>query len=59
MAFLSQYRTLRGSDCEDMGEVDYNFGRAFHQLGSCLPQVYYCINTDNADRSVLSCGTAL
>ncbi|KAG2139828.1 uncharacterized protein EDB93DRAFT_1241934 [Suillus bovinus] len=34
MAFLSQYRTLRKS-CGDevLAEVDYNFGRAFHQLG--------------------------
>ncbi|KAG1847190.1 hypothetical protein DFJ58DRAFT_891875 [Suillus subalutaceus] len=34
MAFLSQYRTLRkSSDDEMLAEVDYNFGRAFHQLG--------------------------
>ncbi|KAG2354401.1 hypothetical protein BDR07DRAFT_1306230 [Suillus spraguei] len=34
MAFLSQYRTLRkSSDDEVSAEVDYNFGRAFHQLG--------------------------
>ncbi|KAG2040882.1 TPR-like protein [Suillus americanus] len=34
MAFLSQYRTLRKSSGDEMlAEVDYNFGRAFHQLG--------------------------
>ncbi|KAG1738029.1 hypothetical protein EDB19DRAFT_1895731 [Suillus lakei] len=34
MAFLSQYRKLRkSSDDEMLAEVDYNFGRAFHQLG--------------------------
>ncbi|KAG2056694.1 TPR-like protein [Suillus hirtellus] len=34
MAFLSQYRALRKSSGDEMlEEVDYNFGRAFHQLG--------------------------
>ncbi|KNZ78575.1 Transcription factor tau subunit sfc4, partial [Termitomyces sp. J132] len=33
MAFLSQYRKLRGHDSQTLGEVEYNFGRAFHQLG--------------------------
>ncbi|KAF8060194.1 hypothetical protein FPV67DRAFT_1513697 [Lyophyllum atratum] len=33
MAFLSQYRKLRSPDPQGMGEVEYNFGRAFHQLG--------------------------
>ncbi|KAG6888878.1 hypothetical protein C0995_005133 [Termitomyces sp. Mi166 len=33
MAFLSQYRKLRGHDSQSLGEVEYNFGRAFHQLG--------------------------
>lgn len=33
MAFLSQYRKLRIHDALSMGEVEYNFGRAFHQLG--------------------------
>lgn len=31
MAFLSQYRTIRAAEAED--ETEYNFGRAFHQLG--------------------------
>ncbi|EKM52010.1 uncharacterized protein PHACADRAFT_150922 [Phanerochaete carnosa HHB-10118-sp] len=31
MAFLSKYRDLRGDDAP--GEVEYNFGRAFHHLG--------------------------
>lgn len=34
MAFLSLYRKIRkSSDDEMLAEVDYNFGRAFHQLG--------------------------
>ncbi|KZT34747.1 TPR-like protein [Sistotremastrum suecicum HHB10207 ss-3] len=32
-AFLSRYRKLRGGQDEDVDEVDYNFGRAFQQLG--------------------------
>ena len=31
MAFLARYRALRGGDAP--GEVEYNFGRAFHHLG--------------------------
>ncbi|KAF9821450.1 hypothetical protein IEO21_00696 [Rhodonia placenta] len=33
MAFLSRYRALRGADAEGMDEVEFNFGRAFQQLG--------------------------
>ncbi|TFK26991.1 TPR-like protein [Coprinopsis marcescibilis] len=33
MAFLSQYRNLRGKDPRTLREVEYNFGRIFHQLG--------------------------
>jgi len=33
MAFLSQYRKLRGADAADLDEVEFNFGRAFQQLG--------------------------
>jgi len=33
MAFLSRYRTLRGGDAQELDEVEYNFGRAFQQLG--------------------------
>jgi general transcription factor 3C polypeptide 3 (transcription factor C subunit 4) len=32
-AFFSRYRTLRGGDEHEVDEVDYNFGRAFQQLG--------------------------
>jgi hypothetical protein len=35
MAFLSQYRKLRACNTRGFGEVEYNFGRAFHQLGLC------------------------
>jgi hypothetical protein len=33
MAFLSKYRNLRGMHDKGMREVEYNFGRIFHQLG--------------------------
>ncbi|KAG8991648.1 transcription factor TFIIIC subunit tfc4 [Tulasnella sp. JGI-2019a] len=32
LAFLERYRTVRDSD-EHLAEIEYNFGRAFHQLG--------------------------
>ncbi|KAI9062521.1 TPR-like protein [Trametes sanguinea] len=33
MAFLTRYRELRGESAEGLDEVEYNFGRVFHQLG--------------------------
>ncbi|PCH42829.1 TPR-like protein [Wolfiporia cocos MD-104 SS10] len=33
VAFLSQYRAIRGSNADDLDEVEFNFGRAFQQLG--------------------------
>ena len=36
MAFLSKYRNLRGENTQGMNEVEYNFGRMFHQLGRVL-----------------------
>ncbi|KII83764.1 hypothetical protein PLICRDRAFT_118961 [Plicaturopsis crispa FD-325 SS-3] len=34
MAFLSQYRVLRRASAPDkLDEIEFNFGRAFHQLG--------------------------
>lgn len=33
MAFMMHYRNLRGSNYETLSEVEYNFGRVFHQLG--------------------------
>ncbi|KAF8895474.1 hypothetical protein BD779DRAFT_1499735 [Infundibulicybe gibba] len=33
LACLSRYRLLRANETYGMEEVDYNFGRAFHQLG--------------------------
>jgi len=33
MAFLSKYRNLRGVADQGVREVEYNFGRTFHQLG--------------------------
>lgn len=36
MAFLSRYRSLRGTDVDEYSEIEYNFGRTFHQLGELL-----------------------
>ncbi|KAI0820756.1 TPR-like protein [Trametes gibbosa] len=33
MAFLTRYRELRGDCAQGLDEVEYNFGRVFHQLG--------------------------
>lgn len=33
MAFLSRYRNIRGAHSRDVDEVEFNFGRAFQQLG--------------------------
>ena len=33
MAFLTQYRSLRQANGTESDEVEYNFGRAFQQLG--------------------------
>ena len=33
MAFLTKYRELRGEMAQGLDEVEYNFGRAFQQLG--------------------------
>ncbi|KAF9032358.1 hypothetical protein BJ165DRAFT_1535052 [Panaeolus papilionaceus] len=33
MAFLTKYRKLRGTTTAEVREVEYNFGRTFHQLG--------------------------
>lgn len=41
MAFLSKYRILR-NDQEDLDEVEFNFGRAFHQLGE--PGRFMCMS---------------
>ena len=45
MAFLTRYRELRGEEPDGIGEVEFNFGRAFHQLGkgddSLLPVAYF------------------
>lgn len=37
MAFLTRYRELRGETAEGLDEVEYNFGRVFHQLGEPPP----------------------
>ena len=34
MAFLSKYRNLRRETDQGVREVEYNFGRTFHQLGA-------------------------
>ncbi|PBK91165.1 TPR-like protein [Armillaria gallica] len=32
LAFLSRYRAIRGTNLQGQSEVEYNFGRSFHQL---------------------------
>jgi hypothetical protein len=49
MAFFSQYRAIRGSERED--EVEYNFGRAFHQLGS-IASVPPFASSDDGSRAI-------
>ncbi|TDL19819.1 TPR-like protein [Rickenella mellea] len=43
LGFLTQYRSLRGSadDAPFVDEVEYNFGRAFHQLGLLTHAVHH------------------
>lgn len=36
LAFLSQYRNIRLKDQANVDEVEFNFGRAFHQIGGLL-----------------------
>lgn len=33
MAFLSRYRAIRSQNRDYLSEVEFNFGRTFHQLG--------------------------
>jgi general transcription factor 3C polypeptide 3 (transcription factor C subunit 4) len=33
LAFMSQYRKFRSQDPDGAQEVEYNFGRLFHQIG--------------------------
>jgi general transcription factor 3C polypeptide 3 (transcription factor C subunit 4) len=33
LAFLTQYRSIRLKDQANIDEVEFNFGRAFHQIG--------------------------
>ena len=33
---MSQYRKFRAQDSDSAQEVEYNFGRLFHQIGECL-----------------------
>ena len=37
MAFFTRYRALRQVDETGSDEVEYNFGRAFQQLGEDVP----------------------
>ena len=38
LAFLSQYRKLRGGLCQ---ETEYNFARAFHHLGEPFSHLFF------------------
>ncbi|EDR05756.1 uncharacterized protein LACBIDRAFT_329309 [Laccaria bicolor S238N-H82] len=44
MAFLTQYRSLRGRGMQSVREVEYNFSRTFHQLGPSHPPVVHYKN---------------
>jgi len=37
LAFISQYRKIRAQDPHGAQEVEYNFGRLFHQIGQLFP----------------------
>ena len=37
LAFMSQYRKIRAQDPHGAQEVEYNFGRLFHQIGPFFP----------------------
>ena len=52
MAFLTRYRSLRQADGTESDEVEYNFGRAFQQLGEEVFLGWFTYITDHAhDRS--------
>jgi len=51
MAFLTRYRALRQVDEAESDEVEYNFGRAFQQLGEEVPSA--------GSRSALTLGIGL
>ena len=40
LAFLSQYRNIRLQDQANIDEVEFNFGRAFHQIGRLCPYAW-------------------
>ena len=42
MAFLTRYRVLRQVDGTESDEVEYNFGRAFQQLGEEILSASSC-----------------
>ena len=41
MAFLSRYRSLRQSNATGLDEIEFNFGRAFQQLGIFVHSLVY------------------
>lgn len=62
MAFLTKYRELRLSNSVGQDEIEYNFGRGFHQLGLfTIPSeaLLLLIFTFRTNRSSFSRGKAL
>ncbi|KAF8463360.1 hypothetical protein JB92DRAFT_2776027, partial [Gautieria morchelliformis] len=47
LALLTQYRSIRLKDQANVDEVEFNFGRAFHQLGRL-----WSFSPDTIDRLV-------
>jgi len=59
MAFLTRYRILRQADGTESDEVEYNFGRAFQQLGEEALLRTALRRSYPRRRSSQSCGQAL
>ena len=59
MAFLTRYRVLRQADGTESDEVEYNFGRAFQQLGEEALLNAVLAHSYSRRRSSQSCGQAL
>ena len=58
MAFLEEYRKYRGTDNLATQEVEYNFGRFFHQLSAYfLPSLHeYSLTLSNLDLGSFAAG---
>ena len=62
MAFLTKYRELRGEMAQGLDEVEYNFGRAFQQLGGSAFHLFTMVPMEPSNvpfRSALSRSSTL